>query len=406
MDVKRWIFCCVLLVLGTSLHAASFDCDKASDKIEKIICGSRSLSSLDSALSAIYQKVYAASDSSAKAKLLSNQRAWVHHARYVCGDEECLTIAYEARIDQLTHFPDGNTADVQIENRKKLDFEGLQIGGVLDEKVARKIFDGFGCGGNKQLEKVLAASEHQVVRICSGKAVFEGQEMAALIELHKDRSVVSIMLTYDTPYPDEGVNSLSVGDLENRMIKTYGQPDILRTESPHQLVQFDPADLIEMTSARDQGGDQWLFANDATIVLEPGAGHQKVEQGHIFGSESVWFTSDAQTVGVTLPAHHPIPIVLTKLNGNDALWKSDESLKVLLFTGGERTCTVDRPVPSAAESGRPRYLANMSCSDFVEIGDTADSPLNWTELHIMRGDRELAEGYIPTVKAVSDVGKQ
>jgi uncharacterized protein len=406
MDIRRWACFCVFLVLGTPLHAASFDCNKVSDNIEKIICGSRTLSHLDSTLAETYQKIYAASDSAAKTKLLSNQRAWLRYARFVCGDEECLTIAYEARIDQLTDFPKGNASNDQIASRKTLDFEGLQIGGVLDEKVARKVFDGFECGGQKQLEKSLSASEHQVVRVCNGKAIFEGQKVDALIELHKDRRLASLLLTYDTPYPDEGVNTISVGDLENRMIKTYGQPDILRTESPHQPVQYDPADLTEMTVTRDQGGDQWLFANDATIVLEPGTGHQNEEGGHIFDSESIWFSSDAHGVLVTLPAHHPIPIVLTKLTENDAQWKSDELMTVMLIIGGKRTCTVERPAPSVADSGRPRYLANMSCSDFVQIGDTADSPINPTQLHIMSDGKELAEGYIPTVKAITNLEKQ
>jgi hypothetical protein len=48
----------------------------------------------------------------------------------------------------------------------------------------------------------------------------------------------------------------------------------------------------------------------------------------------------------------------------------------------------------------------MSCSDFVQIGDTADSPINPTQLHIMRDGKELAEGYIPTVKAITNLEKQ
>jgi uncharacterized protein len=403
MDIKRCASLCVFALLGSTAHAASFDCKNVSDNIEKIICNSKSLSDLDSRLAETYQKVYAASDSATKTKLLSNQRAWLHHVRFVCGDEECITISYEARIDQLEDLSNEYTSVGQAENLTNLNFEGLQVGEVLDEAAARKIIHNFECGGDKQLEKSLSAFEHQAVRVCRGDAIFEGQQMDAIIQLHSDRRLVSVMLTYDTPYPDEGVNTISATDLENRMIRTYGEPSILRTESLHQPVQYDPADLVEMTVARDQGGDQWFFANGASIVLEPGIGHQKEMGGHIFSSEVIWFNSDAQGVLVTLPAHHPIPVVLTKLVGNAAQWKPDELMTVMLFVGGKRTCTVGRPTPSVTEGGRTRYMTTLSCKDFTQIQDFAVNPLNSTQVHIMRGNQELAEGYIPTVKAVTSL---
>jgi len=80
--------------------APSFDCTKASNNAEKMICGDRNLSKLDVQLSQAYSA--ARSKAADKDKLKSEQIAWVTTSR-ACPDTACLTKAFQDRIKQLSN---------------------------------------------------------------------------------------------------------------------------------------------------------------------------------------------------------------------------------------------------------------------------------------------------------------
>jgi uncharacterized protein len=277
MTARWWVFLFLLCVVS-SAHAASFDCKKASTKTEKIICGNEPLSDLDSKLADVYAKAYAASGPVAKARMRAGQRTWLGFVSRNCDDAECITVAYQARIDQLEDVEKNTDVEGPIDKRGALEFEGLRLGEVLDDKKARRVLSGFSC----RPDKLLSSIEHERVVSCRGSTTFEKQKMDAILDLHGNHQLASVFLFYDTPYPEEGVISTSVSEMENRLIATYGQPEILRTESAHQPIKYDPKDLIGMPGSSEQfdyGDDQWVFSNGASIVLEPSAGHQKVEGG-------------------------------------------------------------------------------------------------------------------------------
>lgn len=77
----------------------SFDCAKASNKVEKMICGSPELARLDMQLVDAYRKANA--NSADQAKLKSEQIAWIKQSR-ACADEACVAQAYRARIAELS----------------------------------------------------------------------------------------------------------------------------------------------------------------------------------------------------------------------------------------------------------------------------------------------------------------
>ncbi len=80
--------------------APSFDCTKASNNAEKMICGDRNLSKLDVQLSQLYSA--ARNKATDKDKLKSEQIAWVKTSR-ACPDTACLTKAFQDRIKQLSN---------------------------------------------------------------------------------------------------------------------------------------------------------------------------------------------------------------------------------------------------------------------------------------------------------------
>ncbi len=81
-----------------SLQAASFDCAKASSKIEKMICTDESLSVLDEQLSSAYKTALEAE--SDKASFKQEQLSWLK-TRNACTDTACLIQSYQSRIAVL-----------------------------------------------------------------------------------------------------------------------------------------------------------------------------------------------------------------------------------------------------------------------------------------------------------------
>lgn len=87
-----------ILAFSAALPAASFDCGKATARIDKLICSSETLSSLDETLTAEYKKALSRTGNADKIK--GEQRAWMK-GRNACADQACVEQAYRARIDAL-----------------------------------------------------------------------------------------------------------------------------------------------------------------------------------------------------------------------------------------------------------------------------------------------------------------
>lgn len=97
--MKRLLIFSMLLVIGGTVGAASFDCTKAASAIEKSICSDDQISGLDSQLMLSYKKSMSAAVNAEALKL--EQRAWLANVRNKCQDAACLKFAYADRIAQL-----------------------------------------------------------------------------------------------------------------------------------------------------------------------------------------------------------------------------------------------------------------------------------------------------------------
>lgn len=87
-----------IVLFSTTAHAASFNCDQASTKVEKLICSNTQISKLDEELSSAYKNALAKENNSQQLK--NEQRAWIKK-RNSCIDSECLIIEYKRRISEL-----------------------------------------------------------------------------------------------------------------------------------------------------------------------------------------------------------------------------------------------------------------------------------------------------------------
>lgn len=92
------------LVLSCAAYAASFDCAKASTKIEKIICGTPAISKLDDELGKVYQDDISKANEEQKQRLVAEQKHWLKYTRNVCTKEPCFKHAYWSRLAELETF--------------------------------------------------------------------------------------------------------------------------------------------------------------------------------------------------------------------------------------------------------------------------------------------------------------
>lgn len=92
-------------IYGACLEAASFDCDKASTKIEKMICSSETASQYDEELGQYYKEALLKYPDR-KEMLIRQQRNWIKWIRNSCSDPSCLATLYSARLWEVRRAVD------------------------------------------------------------------------------------------------------------------------------------------------------------------------------------------------------------------------------------------------------------------------------------------------------------
>ncbi|MBS4095856.1 MAG: DUF1311 domain-containing protein [Sulfuricella sp.] len=119
----RLILAFVIYVLFPAQpHAASFDCDKAKSRIEKLICADNDVSILDTDLTSYFRQALATVKDAEAAKLKIEQRRWLRGVRDKCATPACLKEAYEKRVETLGKLAgikdDADDNDAEAECRK------------------------------------------------------------------------------------------------------------------------------------------------------------------------------------------------------------------------------------------------------------------------------------------------
>lgn len=93
-----WLILLVVTFTPSALHAASFDCIKASSRVDKMICANEELSSADEKLARVYRAAYRKAPD--RKALNAAQRSWVRKRNSAAGPDE-LKDLYKSRIDEL-----------------------------------------------------------------------------------------------------------------------------------------------------------------------------------------------------------------------------------------------------------------------------------------------------------------
>ena len=106
MKLNKFLF---LIFIVVNLQATSFDCIKASSKIENLICSSYIVGILDERLSARYQFIKKQLNEVEEKKFINKQRKWLIQRDKSCeglekvNAEECLKSLYKGRIEYFDH---------------------------------------------------------------------------------------------------------------------------------------------------------------------------------------------------------------------------------------------------------------------------------------------------------------
>ena len=103
--MKRILWLALGLIAWTTTQAESFDCAKASTKVEHMICDSPEISKLDDKLGQDYRDVLGKANEEQKHQLIADQKHWLKFTRNDCDMETCLKHAYRSRQAALeTYF--------------------------------------------------------------------------------------------------------------------------------------------------------------------------------------------------------------------------------------------------------------------------------------------------------------
>lgn len=94
----------IALIVSPVVHAASFDCKKASTFVEKEICSDATLGKLDDALTNNYRSMLATDLGDGGVFLKREQRAWIVQ-RNKCTTDKCLVDLYRKRVDDICDAP-------------------------------------------------------------------------------------------------------------------------------------------------------------------------------------------------------------------------------------------------------------------------------------------------------------
>lgn len=116
----KYVIVFASLTLPFSVHAASFNCDKARTYVEKTICSTPKLSELDEALASTYKTKLANAKEKNDTWTIKNTKAeqarWLTYQRNGCSSETCIGREYNERLKAVL-LNDSSTKGAEIYNK-------------------------------------------------------------------------------------------------------------------------------------------------------------------------------------------------------------------------------------------------------------------------------------------------
>ena len=157
ISLFRFLLVSLVFTLGmtSTVHAASFDCSKATTETEIAICDDPELSALDERMSGVYVRGRQVTKnvSGSNLEIQNDQIDWLNK-RNQCGAEtSCLLNAYQTRIEELKEFDFENLFKLS-ELEKQMCKDQAEQG--FDSGITQKMLDA-GNEYNRCLERIIVS---------------------------------------------------------------------------------------------------------------------------------------------------------------------------------------------------------------------------------------------------------
>ena len=110
----RYLLFVLVLSLATMTQAHSFDCEKASSLVEKLICQNDTLMELDTKMNTLYRQLIGHPEDQS---LVSDQRKWLKERNLLKSEKE-LIYFYASRVDELEELLLENEKDLYTFGKK------------------------------------------------------------------------------------------------------------------------------------------------------------------------------------------------------------------------------------------------------------------------------------------------
>ncbi len=123
MHLRTFVFFILsipIVSFGSEKMAPSFSCEKAKERVEKLICQNNALAELDRKLAAAFQKLLGLSPTQQKSSLKRAQAKWIGE-RNGCKDTACVQKSIQEQISKI----DKQNRD--FENDEKPDYSRLEV---------------------------------------------------------------------------------------------------------------------------------------------------------------------------------------------------------------------------------------------------------------------------------------
>lgn len=102
LDGRHIAAAAALVLFAIASPAATYDCGRATGRVERLVCATPELSTLDDELGEVHAEQPREGEDGARAR--DAQRAWLR-ARDGCADVACVRASYELRIEELACDP-------------------------------------------------------------------------------------------------------------------------------------------------------------------------------------------------------------------------------------------------------------------------------------------------------------
>lgn len=222
----RKLIVCLFVLFSHQSIAASFDCNKATTKVEKGICASKDISDLDKRLAWYYKKYYKYKTGAQRKTFRTTQLAWLRERDDNCNLAKnlqgCLKTEYEKRIDVIhaeNHFLSKDMKVSRPELSTYLKSTGkFEIGSKFPEYYVITqsefiIAIDWAQGGKRQHGLYFVNLQSNTLeKVLSGYPNFDG--------IYQDNDRTVIVATTDSQRAGLGWQQISAIELHNGLITT------------------------------------------------------------------------------------------------------------------------------------------------------------------------------------------